>query len=464
MQRGLTTTQTWLALLLLLALALLCQSGFAQDSEPTSVPDDPPATMFPHSQTARYWVSGQSNIIIQAHPSFDAKYSGPNSLSDRAEHAVSNVSTLYTGFSLTHSTEFFFDFESASGGGLTDALGLAGVTNVDVVRNPTLGATPYLARAMVRQIIPLSKEKVEGERGIFALATELPVRRLEFRAGKFGMADFFDQNDAGTDSHYQFMNWTAVNSGAYDYAADTRGYTVGAILEYDNRNWSLRFGEALMPRVANGIDLQWNLEKARAENIELELRPKLAFGATTLKLLSFINHANMGVYRQAVNDFLAGKTVRPDITAHTLQTTIKYGFEVNLLQEFAHHVRGFARWGWNEGQHESYAYTEVDEGIEAGADLAGYRWHRKLDRVGAVFISNGISADHQLYLKLGGRGFLLDDGTLTYGRENIFESYYNLHLWRGIFTGVDVQHINNPGYNRDRGPVLVAGARFHLEF
>jgi len=456
--------RSMLAVLFGVLMVLVCLPGFSQDNRHTQAADDPLVTMLPHSQTSGYWVSGQSNIIIQAHPSFDAKYSGPNSLSDQAEHAVSNVSTLYTGLALTHSTELFFDFESASGGGLTDALGLAGVTNVDVVRNPTLGAAPYLARGMIRQIIPLSKEMVEAARGPFALATELPVRRLEIRAGKFGMADFFDQNDAGSDSHYQFMNWTAVNSGAYDYAADTRGYTVGAIMEYDDRNWSLRFDEALMPRVANGIDLQWNLEKARAENIELELRPKLAFGATTLKLLSFVNHANMGVYRQAVNDFLAGKTVHPDITAHPLQTTVKYGFEVNLLQEFAHHVRGFARWGWNEGQHESYAYTEVDEGVAAGADLAGYAWHRKLDRVGAAFISNGISADHQLYLKLGGHGFLLDDGTLTYGRENIFESYYNLHLWRGIFTGVDMQHINNPGYNRDRGPVLVAGARFHLEF
>ena len=445
-------------------VALGCPLASSQESNASSPTDDPIVTMFPHSQTSRYWISGQSNIIFQAHPSFDAKYSGPNSLSDRAEHSVSNVSTLYTGFALTRTTEFFFDFESASGGGLTDALGLGGVTNVDVVRNPTLGARPYLARAMVRQIIPLSKETVEAERGPFALATELPVRRLEFRAGKFGMADFFDQNDAGSDSHYQFMNWTAVNSGAYDYAADTRGYTVAAILEYHDRNWALRFGEALMPRVANGIDLQWNLEKARAENIELELHPKLAFGASTIRLLSFVNHANMGVYRTAVADFLSGKTTRPDITDHPLQTTVKYGFEVNLLQEFAHDVRGFARWGWNEGQHESYAYTEVDEGIEAGADVTGHAWHRRLDRVGAAFISNGISADHQLYLRLGGRGFLLADGTLTYGRENIFESYYNLHLWRGLFTGVDVQHINNPGYNRDRGPVLVAGGRFHLEF
>jgi carbohydrate-selective porin OprB len=172
----------------------------------------------------------------------------------------------------------------------------------------------------------------------------------------------------------------------------------------------------------------------------------------------------MGVYRQAINDFLAGKTPRPEIRAHPLQSTVKYGFGINLEQEFAHHVRGFARWGWNEGQHESYAYTEVDQTFEIGTDLAGNSWRRSLDKLGGVFVSNGISADHQKYLALGGLGFLIGDGALSYGRENIVECYYNAHVWRGIFVGADLQHVNNPGYNRDRGPVLAPGFRFHLDF
>ncbi len=131
---------------------------------------------------------------------------------------------------------------------------------------------------MVRQIIPLSDETVEAERGPFALATSLPVRRLELRAGKFGMADFFDLNAVGSDSHYQFMNWTVDNNGAYDYAADTRGYTYGVMAEYHDRNWALRFAEALMPKVANGLDLDWDLRRARAENFELELHPQLIAG------------------------------------------------------------------------------------------------------------------------------------------------------------------------------------------
>lgn len=220
-----------------------------------------------------------------------------------------------------------------------------------------------------------------------------------------------------------------------------------------------------MPQVANGIDLQWNLRRARAENYELELHPAFqGKRATTIRLLSFVNHANMGVYRHAIADFLAGKTAQPTITDHPERTTIKYGFGLNFEEQLSHSARAFGRFGWNEGQHESYAYTEIDQTFQVGGDLAGERWHRKLDRVGAVVVSNAIKEDHQQYLRLGGVGFLLGDGGLSYGRENIVEAYYNLHIWQGIFSAFDLQHINNPGYNRDRGPVLVPSLRFHLEF
>jgi high affinity Mn2+ porin len=452
------------------AVAAFSALGFGQADDQTSASADSadPADviLFQHSETSRYWISGQDNIIVQYHPSFDAKYSGPNSLRTRADNATSHVGTLFLGYELSHTTEVFADIEEASGGGLSDGLGLAGFTNLDVVRNPLLSKAPYLARAMVRQIIPLSSETVEAERGPFNLATKVPVRRLELRAGKFGMADFFDVNVVGSDSHYQFMNWTIDNNGAYDYAADTRGYTYGVMMEYYDRNWVFRYAEALMPKVANGIDLVWNLRRARAENFELEFHPRIMGKRdTSFRLLSFVNHANMGFYQTAIGDFLDGETpARPVITAHPLQTTIKYGFGANLEQDFAHHLRTFARLGWNEGQHESYAYTEADSTVLVGADIAGYGWHRKLDKIGAAFVSNGISSVHQRYLQLGGLGFLLGDGNLNYGRENIFESYYTAHVWRGFFLGPDLQHINDPGYNRDRGPVWVPGMRFHLEF
>lgn len=464
---GSTCAQVWKLARGLSLLSALTACAHAQSSPPQQSSDDLPepiVTLFSHSNTSRYWISGQDNVIFQWHPSFSAKYSGPNSLRDSSENATSNVATLYLGYQATSNTEVFFDVESAAGGGLSDALGLAGFTNVDVVRNPTLGSKPYIARVMLREIIPLSHETKEADRDQFDLNTKLPVRRIELRAGKFGMTDFFDLNEVGSDSHSQFMNWTTVNNGAYDYAADTRGYTYGVIAEYDDRNWTFRFCEALMPQVANGLNLQWNLRKAHAENLEWTLYPRLLGNHhSAIRLLSFVNHANMGVYRDAVENFLNRTTPAPEITAHPERTTVKYGFAMNIEQELPHDFRAFARWGWNEGQHESFAYTEVDETMEAGADLAGTRWHRKFDKVGTAFVSNGISADHQHYLELGGLGFLLGDGTLNYAREDIWESYYNAHLWRGIFAGVDLQSIHHPGYNQDRGPVLVPGFRFHLE-
>ena len=435
--------------------------GAASSSPPA---DDPVVTMFHHSTTSRYWISGQDNIIFQYHPSFYSKYSGPNSLHSHGEDATSHVSTLYLGYELSHTTEVFFDLEEASGGGISDALGLAAETNLDVVRNPLLSKWPYMARGMIRQIIPLGKDTEEAERGPFALATQVPVRRLELRAGKFATADFFDANGVGSDTHFQFMNWTVDNNGAYDYAADTRGYTFGVLAEYHDRGWTFRFSEGLMPKIANGPDLVWNLRRARAENFELELRPGKTH-PTVVRLLAFVNHANMGVYRDAVRNFLDGKTpIAPDITMHPLQTTIKYGFGINVEHAFTHDLRGFARWGWNEDQHESYAYTEVGETLAVGADLTGTAWHRKIDKIGLVFVSNGITKDHQEYLRLGGLGFLLGDRGLRYGRENLLESYYNVHVWKGLFVGPDVQYVSNPGYNRDRGPVIVPGFRFHLEY
>src|SRR5262249_26572951 len=240
---------------------LLCFSGApaACAQEPSESESSQPPTMFPHSQTAPWWVSGQINIIFQGHPSFHALYSGLNSLHADGQTALSHVVTLYTAYQFNSTTEVLFDLESASGHGLSDALGLAGVTNLDAGRNPTLGVAPYIARAVVHKVFALSSEEEDQQRyPTSPVLTKKPVARLEFRAGRMSLADFFDVTPVGSDSHLQFLNWTADNNGSYDYAADTRGYTFAAIVEYEDRNWGLRFAEGLMPKVANGPDLDFN--------------------------------------------------------------------------------------------------------------------------------------------------------------------------------------------------------------
>jgi carbohydrate-selective porin OprB len=421
--------------------------------------------MFPHPETDRLWISGQANFISQWHPAFHSPYEGRNSLSPQAQDATSRVLTLYTGLRLTNTTELICDVQETGGHGIGEAFGLAGFANLDVVRNPTLSKAPYISRLMWHQIIPLGPWDVPSLRTPLSLFSRLPQRRLEIRFGKMGLNDFFDFNAYGTDSNFQFMNWTVDNSGTYDYAADTRGFTFAAVLEYHDRRWSARFAEGLMPKVANGIHLDADLARARAENIEFEIRRTvIRHQEGILRLLAYVNHANMGSYRQAIDNFRAGLTPVPDITAHPLQTTIKYGFGANFEQPLNDWFGVFGRWGWNEGRHESYAYTEVDQTVQFGLGVNGARWNRRFDRAGLVFVSNGISRDHQQYLALGGLGFLLGDGRLNYGRENIIETYYTLHAWRGVYPSFGFQFISHPGYNRDRGPVLVPTLRLHLEF
>jgi high affinity Mn2+ porin len=420
--------------------------------------------MFPHFKDSRFWLSGQANFIFQTHPDFPALYSGPHSLSPHYEKATSRVVTLYTGVRLSNSTEILVDIEEAGGAALSNGLGLAGDTDLDIVRNPLLSKAPYLARGMIHKVLALSKDQVENQRSSFSLFEELPRRRLEVRFGKFSMPDFFDINSVGSDTHLQFTNWTIDNNGAYDYAADTRGYTVGFTADYEDGNWGFRFAEALMPKVANGIDLVWKPWQAHAENLEYELRHgMIPHHPGVVRLLAYTNYANMGIYREQIMQ-AAERDATPDITAHPWHITRKYGFGINLEQSLTHYLTAFGRFGWDNGKTESFAYTEVDQTFAEGVGAKGAWWHRQQDRAGIAFVTNAIKKDHQNYLAAGGLGFLLGDGELRYGRENILESYYTAHVWRGIYLAPGVQHVVDPGYNRDRGPVIVPSFRAHIEF
>jgi len=453
----------------------------ADTSPDAQQPSDAPiVTMAPHPDNKTWWLSGQANIITQGDLPFHSPYQGKNSFIGRGEYKSSMVGTVYTAWrpdrSIRYATDFIFDLEAAEGRGLSEAYGLAGFTNLDVVRNPNLGRVPYPARYEIHQVIGLSTETTTQDPGTYAIAPSVPVRRLEFRIGKMGSNDFIDTNEVASDSHLQFMNWTVDNNGAWDYAADTRGYTLGGLAEYDDRVWSLRYGIFAMPVVANGIDLDWAFSRAHGQNGEFELRHSWipprngAKPKGTTRILFYANNAHMGTYREAIDDFLNGSDTAkygvtvPTITLHEKYGALKYGVGFNTEQEVTENLRVAGRFGWNEGQHESFAYTEVDQTVELACDYAGARWHRPVDKIGLAVVSNAIKADHQDYLKLGGLGFLLGDGHLNYGRENIVEAYYNYHAWRGMFYSLDVQHIADPGYNRDRGPAWVGSVRAHIDF
>lgn len=460
--------------------AQLLVSGSSSPSleEPAAQASSDALTVFRHPDSAPWYIAGQSNIIFQAHPPFHSPYEGPNSFLSRGEYKTSLLGTLYLadqpfrglGGAETqrrdrYNTDVIVDFESAAGRGLSEALGLAGFTNLDVVRNPNLGPVPYVSRVELHQTIGFTDELTEATRSPLTLATKVPVRRLEIRAGKMSLPDVFDINSVLSDSHLQFMDWTVDNNGAWDYAADTRGYTYAITLDYQDRNWGVRYGLALMPTVANGINLDWDLRRAHSQNFEGEWRHGvIPEHRGVQRILVFRNNGHMGNYKEAIDAFLSGEDSTPDIRKHEHFDTTKYGFGYNLEQSVTAHLRAAGRFGWNDGKEESFAYTEVEQEVLLGGDYEGTQWHRPNDRIGVAWSSNAIKRDHQRYLALGGLGFLLGDGQLNYRREQIVEAYYNLHVWRGMYFALGATHIANPGYNHDRGPVWVASVRSHIDF
>ena len=450
--------------------ALLFAAGRAQAKNPeqpeTAPHPEEEATFLDHDAFGPFWVGAEVNSILQHHGDFHSPRSGEHSLQGNSETALSGLITVFLGYRPTRTTELIVDPEIALGGGLSTSLGLAGFSNLDVVRNPTLPHTPYPARVELHQIIPLSREWVPNEdRGPISSMPMVPLHRLELRVGKMSTADLFDINPAGSDSHLQFMNWAVDNNGAFDYAADTRGYTYGFVIEYQGPFIEARFGEMLMPTEANGQTLDWDIANSRGENLELEIKySRRPDWRGTVRLLGYQNHADMGSYAEAIAAFASGIDGRPDVKLYRKKGRVKRGAGINVIQELGPLVRAFARGGWSGGDYESFAYTEIENTLELGGDVTGAKWRRPTDRVGLAFVTNGISSLHAQYLRLGGSGFILGDGYLDYARERIFEQYYNFHIWKGAFVAEDIQFITNPGYNSDRGPVWIFSARAHLEF
>lgn len=442
-----------------LIVGLVLWSGLARADDP----DDSGLYLAAHPD-APWWLSAQGNSILQYQPGFHSDYQGVHSFTSSDHLEISFVATVFAGYAYEPTfTSAVVAGESAGGDGLSQALGIAGFTNLDVVRNPTLGPTPYVGRAYIDQIIPLSSEMVKSDRGPLHVFRTVPARRIEIHAGKLSTVDVFDTNEGATDSHLQFMNWSVDNNGAYDYAADTRGYTLGVTIEFIDKLWALRFGELLMPTIANGTDYDYDIANARGENLELEIHDCIARHPGFVRVLGFLNHANMGTYADAIAAYREDIDTVPDVTLYRVKGRMTYGVGLNAEQEVIPDLHVFGRFGWNNGKNESFAYTEIDNTLMIGGDLRGGRWSRPDDKVGIAGVSNGLSDGHKTYLELGGSGFILGDGQLHYGRENILEAYYTARAYRGVFPAVDIQLIQNPGYNVDRGPVVVGSVRLHLE-
>ncbi|HKT59946.1 MAG TPA: carbohydrate porin [Gemmatimonadales bacterium] len=407
----------------------------------------------------------QVTAIGQWLPPFRSPYAGPNSLTGSGDQAVSHTYGLYLGSHLLTGLGAYLDLEMAEGKGISRVTGLGGFTNGDVIRKGSadLGTGPYIAQAFLRYAVRLSPDSTRVGRAQDQLPGWIPDRRVELTAGKLAANDVFDLNRYANGTRIQFMNWGLFQNTAWDFAADTRGYTNGVAIAYVAPSWTLRLGSFQMPTAANGNVFDRDLVHARGDNIELTVMPTHI--GSVVRLLAYQNHARMGDYREAIARALARDTV-PDIVADDQPGRRKYGFGLNVEQPVADsgETGMFLRLGWNDGHTESFAFTEVDRHLSTGVQMAGGRWARPADRLGIALLVHGLSADHRDYLARGGRGFLLGDGRLTYGAEEVAEGYYRFQVGSYVEVTPDVQVIRHPGYNQDRGPAAVLALRVNARY
>lgn len=407
----------------------------------------------------RFTVHGQSTYITQYKPSFSAKYSGSNSLKTNEETQLSTTFTLFLGAKLWKGASVYFNPEVAGGSGLSGSLGVGASTNGETYRIDNTAPSFELARLYFSQVIPLNGENEYRESDLNKFSGEKPTNYMSFTVGKICVSDFFDQNKYSHDPRTQFMSWALMNNGAWDFPANTRGYTPSIVLEWVTPKNELRYGFSLLPLVANGIDMNWNISRAGSHTLEYTHNYSLSGEKGAVRLVSFLNTCNMGNYRESV--LLNPKA--PDIRTTRMNGRTKYGFGINAEQAICTDLGVFFRASWNDGNNETWVFTEIDRSVSLGLSLSGSRWNRTNDNVGLAHVISGLSNNHLNYLKSGGKGFELGDGYLNYSLENLTELYYSFELSKNIFLSVAYQHIINPGYNKDRGPVNVFSTRVHLQ-
>lgn len=441
--------------LMAVMLAAMLLASFAR----ADAGDDTPRNFVPQLLGAQYTGIDQHQYTLRS------PYAGALSLLPHGDTEQTHTFGAYFGVQLPANFQFYADIEKFDGEGVSGATGMGGLSNGDVVRSGSvqLKKRPYFARRFLRYVIPLGDAAHNVDRAQDQLPGQEADRRLEFKLGKIATNDDFDKNRYSNSSRTQFMNWSLWNDSAWDFAADTRGYTNGIVAGFVDSKWALRYGIYQMPTFANGQTLEWPLARARGENLELTIDPQP--DRWVLRLLAYRNTARMGVYRDAIA-IAAASGQTPDITANDRDGRHKTGYGINAEVPLADNGETglFARYGRNDGRTESFAFTEVDRNLQYGGQISGTHWGRGEDRLGLAYAVDGLSADHRHYLAAGGSGFLLGDGRLNYGSEQIFETYYSLQPIAHLWLSPDFQIVHNPGYNRDRGPAKFVGLRLHLEY
>lgn len=415
----------------------------------------------------------QLTSVYQSHNGFHAKYSGPNSLDTAHQEATSLTTTIFIGRKLWKGAACYFNPEMTGGTGLNKTTGIAGFPNGEIYRVGNPQPTLFIARYYFEQTIPIGNtgyESVNSDEN--QLAGKIPSSKLTFRIGKFCISDFFDGNGYSHDARSQFLNWSLMDHGSWDFPADTRGYTEGFSVALVKPKWAIRMAAVRVPLIANGLSMDWNLIKANSETLEFERTLNINGHPGVIRGTGFITFSKAPYYKDAIAALKSGDSSEIKYYVGVLSGTVesnkyggvKYGFGLNAEQEIANGIGLFARVNWSDGHAGTWAFTEIDHSAHAGINLDGKLWKRPNDNFGMAAVINGLSSLHQQYLKDGGIGFIIGDGNLNYGHEFIYETYYKAQLNKFLALSVDYQFILDPGYNKDRkGPISVPGVRVHIE-
>jgi hypothetical protein len=412
----------------------------------------------------------QLTVINQKHSGFKAAYSGNNSLADSVEPSATSVTTtLFLGRRLWKNAFFYLNPEMSGGHGLSAAVGVAGALNGETYRIGDAAPSVSVARAYIQQHIPLGHTGYEdAQDAVNQVGDDLPTSRITISAGKFAISDFYDKNIYSHDPRSQFLNWSLMSNGAWDYPANTKGYTMGVVVELFQPSWAIRLSSVEVPSVANHPDMEYVFGKAHSETAEFEHKINFKSHPGMIRLLFSYTASRAPSYEQGLAALKAGDTTLLNVISGNVKGTSfgghKTGVCLNLEQEITNDVGFFARAGWNDGKYATWAFTEIDQTLHAGVSIKGSRWKRNDDVIGVAGVMNGISSEHRAFIKAGGYGFIIGDGRLNYGHEGILEAYYKIRLFNNVWSTFDYQFVNNPGYNKDRGPVHVFAFRGHIEF
>ena len=445
----------WFALFPLFAYGVSSVEGDPTVDSESAIPDD----------SAWYSLHGQATYILQYKNKFNSPYVGDKSLLSTGDVGKSYTVTVtpFIGVRPWKGTEFFYNPEAAEGMPFSNLSGLGGFTNGEMQRGNLVPMQFYNARAFIRQTIGLGGGVEHIEDGPNQIKGDVDKRRVTLTYGWLSALDYFDSNRYSHDPRTQFLNWSIMAAGAYDFAANGRGYTYGVVGEYFDEGWTVRLARLAMPKDPNGMSLDYQLTKQYGDQVEVEREHNLFGQEGAFRALLFQNRGILATFNDAVNQAQQTGVYPPNILTSRNGYQNKWGYVLNAEQAVLDDIGLFVRWSWNNGQSETEAFTDISRSLSAGTSVKGSFWGRPDDTYGLAFSFNGISSSQINYLNQGGSSMFIGDGKIAYQGERIMETYYSVRLFKGAYLSADYQYIRNPAYNSDRGPVSFFAMRAHFE-